>query len=213
MSDARTEILEAIRSGRAGSRSAHEIESRARELASRAGVTRPRFHGDPLGRFTARLTAAGATVARVAAPGDVPGATRAYLARFGLPPVIALAPAPELTALDWHGFTTTQAIDRNQTAAVSRAELAVAETGTLVFCSGPASPETFGFQPLHHVAVVHARDVVAYLEDAFAALRRRAGGLPRATNLVSGPSGTADIEATSVRGAHGPEFLHAIVVG
>ena len=37
--------------------------------------------------------------------------------------------------------------------------------------------------------------------------------MPRAVNLVSGPSRTGDIEQTIVLGAHGPFRVHIVVVG
>ena len=39
------------------------------------------------------------------------------------------------------------------------------------------------------------------------------GSLPRTVNLISGPSRTADIEQTIVRGAHGPKRLHVVILG
>ena len=39
------------------------------------------------------------------------------------------------------------------------------------------------------------------------------GNLPRSVNLISGPSRTADIEQTIVRGAHGPKRLHVVILG
>ena len=61
-------------------------------------------------------------------------------------------------------------------------------------------------------AVVPRSRVVAGLEDAFALVRSERGELPRATNIISGPSRTGDIEQTIVLGAHGPYRVHVILV-
>jgi L-lactate dehydrogenase complex protein LldG len=37
--------------------------------------------------------------------------------------------------------------------------------------------------------------------------------MPRAVNMITGPSRSADIEQTLILGAHGPRKLHVIVVG
>ena len=66
--------------------------------------------------------------------------------------------------------------------------------------------------PDTHVAVVPADRIVDGMEDAFALIRREVGNLPRAVNLISGPSRTGDIEQTIVLGAHGPFRVHIIVV-
>ena len=39
------------------------------------------------------------------------------------------------------------------------------------------------------------------------------GRLPRSVNLISGPSRTAEIEQTIVRGAHGPKRLQVLILG
>jgi L-lactate dehydrogenase complex protein LldG len=51
------------------------------------------------------------------------------------------------------------------------------------------------------------------MEEAFALIRRERGALPRAVNMVSGPSRTGDIEQTIVLGAHGPYRVHMPLVG
>ena len=89
---------------------------------------------------------------------------------------------------------------------------AVAETGTLAFVSGPASPTTLNFLPDNHIAVLREDDVVPNLEDVFARLRTEHPGMPRTLNLISGPSKTADVEQTIVIGAHGPRRLHVILI-
>ena len=62
------------------------------------------------------------------------------------------------------------------------------------------------------VFVLHGLVNVATLEDAYALMRAERGELPRATNVISGPSRTGDIEQTIVLGAHGPYRVHVIVV-
>ena len=69
---------------------------------------------------------------------------------------------------------------------------------------------------LVYVAIVAASRIVAGMEDAFALMRAERGGvqnmMPRAVNMVSGPSRTGNIEQTIVLGAHGPYRVHIIVV-
>ncbi|MCB5944218.1 LUD domain-containing protein [Acidocella sp. KAb 2-4] len=92
-----------------------------------------------------------------------------------------------------------------------QAPYAVAETGSLVFRSGPDMPVLFALLPCHHLVVLEAASIVPWLEDAAALEAQR----PATSNLkfVNGPSSATDIEGTLVRGAHGPGFLHIILVG
>jgi L-lactate dehydrogenase complex protein LldG len=53
--------------------------------------------------------------------------------------------------------------------------------------------------------------MLAHLED-YAALLDSDGRPPRNAILITGPSGTTDIEGSYVRGAHGPGFIHVILV-
>ena len=89
----------------------------------------------------------------------------------------------------------------------------IAETGSLVFHSSPETPTLHSFLPLHHIAVVEAARILRYPEDYWAAARAASNRPPRNVNWVTGTSGTADIEAKNIRGAHGPRFLHILIVG
>ena len=90
---------------------------------------------------------------------------------------------------------------------------AIAETGTLVVLSGAQSPTATTLLPDTHIAVLSADRIVAGMEEAFALIRRERGSVPRAINLISGPSRTGDIEQTIVLGAHGPYRVHILLVG
>lgn len=94
-------------------------------------------------------------------------------------------------------------------AVVTRARLAVAETGTVVLDHGAGQGRrAITLVPDHHVCVVEASQVVADVPDAFELLD---GSRP--LTWISGPSATSDIELDRVEGVHGPRRLHVLVVG
>ena len=82
-----------------------------------------------------------------------------------------------------------------------------------MFLSGADTPTATTLLPDTHVAVVRADRVVSGMEEAFALIRAEQGALPRAVNMISGPSRTGDIEQTIVLGAHGPYRVHILLVG
>ena len=79
--------------------------------------------------------------------------------------------------------------------------------------AGADTPTATTLLPDTHIAVVRAERIVAGMEEAFALIRRERGALPRAVNMISGPSRTGDIEQTIVLGAHGPYRVHVLVLG
>jgi L-lactate dehydrogenase complex protein LldG len=81
--------------------------------------------------------------------------------------------------------------------------------------SGADNPTTLNFLPEAHTVLIAAPDIVGSYEEAFDRLLaiHGEGYLPRTVNLISGPSRTADIEQTIVRGAHGPSRLHVLILG
>jgi L-lactate dehydrogenase complex protein LldG len=99
---------------------------------------------------------------------------------------------------------------------VSRASLAVAETGSLLVEGNDVLPRLVTMLPLIHVALVGRRSLLASLDEVGDHLRRASLGLEgeavRYASLVSGPSRTADVEKTLSTGVHGPRQLHIIIV-
>jgi L-lactate dehydrogenase complex protein LldG len=88
--------------------------------------------------------------------------------------------------------------------------IGVAESATLVQLTKPGQPRSTSLVPSIHIAVLDRKNLVANLAEAYALLKEMT--LPNSFVCISGPSKTADIEATMVHGAHGPRELHLLVL-
>lgn len=94
---------------------------------------------------------------------------------------------------------------------ITSAPYAIAETGSLILPSGVTRPTLANFLPDNCIVLLDEANIVSYLEAGFEKVRNSDAGMPRALNLISGPSKTADIEQTLIYGAHGPIQLHVII--
>ncbi len=163
-------------------------------------------------RFIEKAVAVDATASRLASLDDLPAALADELRNRNLPAAIRTGSDPAF-ARDWGTVEHSTGPGRlDEPATLSRAELGMAETGTLVLASGPSNPVTLTFLGETHFIVVAADDIKAGFEDMWAAWRER-GLDPRTVNMVTGPSRSADIGQTLQLGAHGPVALHVFVVG
>ncbi len=206
-------------------RDARSTEAAERWLAAHnSGVIPARGSADTedkLQRFLDEAGAVDASLSRIPTISDLPGAVTEYLAAHNLPtklrvaPSLADAPWASQPMLELSGGTASG----DDAVGLSRAFGGVAETGTLVFLSGPDNPTTVNFLPPTHIAVVAASDIAGNYEQVWARIRATTpqpqpgkSTLPRTVNWVTGPSRTADIEQTLLLGAHGPQRLHIIVI-
>jgi len=88
------------------------------------------------------------------------------------------------------------------------ARLGVAVSGSIVLQHGPAEGRrVLTLLPDYHLCVIEAAQVVETLPEAFARLDPA-----RPVTIFSGPSATADIEMTRIKGVHGPRFLDVLLV-
>lgn len=106
------------------------------------------------------------------------------------------------------GFSPVE-LDRFE-GVVTASTVAIAETGTIVLQNVPGQGRRAPtLVPDYHLCVVRASDVVETVPEAMGRLQATAS---LATTFISGPSATADIEMTRIKGVHGPRFLDVILV-
>lgn len=208
--------------GVTGAEAPRRLEVATRLAGHPAGIVPKRGQLPPARRvdlFVRMVEAAAGTAEWTADPAGIPTVVAMFLRTLNLPLAVRHGGDPLLESVPWDRAGPLEVrrgpSDGRDLAAVSHAFAAVAETGTLVLTSGRDNPTTLNFLPDIHIVVVRASDVAADFETVMARLRERfgAGAMPRAVNLITGPSRSADIEQTLILGAHGPRKLHVIVVG
>jgi L-lactate dehydrogenase complex protein LldG len=100
---------------------------------------------------------------------------------------------------------------------ITSADFALADTATLVMRTRSGQPRSMAVAPSIHLAVIRLDQILADLQELYALLRwdekEWENGLSNYMSFISGPSKTADIEATMVHGAHGPREVHIFVIG
>jgi L-lactate dehydrogenase complex protein LldG len=99
---------------------------------------------------------------------------------------------------------------------ITSALYCLADTATLVLSTAPGQPRATSLLPSIHIAVVRQSQIIPDLKTLYGLLdsdiRDGADPLGNSLTMITGPSKTADIEATMVHGAHGPRALHIIVL-
>ena len=99
---------------------------------------------------------------------------------------------------------------------VTSADFCMAETATLVLRTYPGQARSVSLVPSIHVAVIHQDQIILDLKELYALIKNEAGGpgkaLTNCMTFISGPSKTADVEATMVHGAHGPREVFIYVI-
>ncbi|WP_333570923.1 LutC/YkgG family protein [Sphingomonas sp.] len=191
-------------------RAAEDLAAEAAALLTGEERERPAGPEDLVARFLAQLAlpSVAATHARIGSLAVLPAAVAEYLAAEGAAPSLWLPPDARVAGLDWSGLERLAACPIDDGAVLAFARAGVAETGSLVFETSPEAPMLPNFLALRHIVVLEVAGLVRWLEDA-----APGGTVPRAHYWVTGVSGTTDIEGTYVRGAHGPRFLHVVLVG
>jgi len=92
----------------------------------------------------------------------------------------------------------------------------MADTATLVMRTRPGQARSVSLVPSIHIAVIRLDQIIADLKELYALIKGdsevKKEGLTNCMTFISGPSKTADVEATMVHGAHGPREVYIYVI-
>ena len=207
---AREAIFASVRAALARGRS--ELERRghsAPELPAASTLGSPQPYADLSARveaFTSRLESVGGHVHRCADEASASAQLRAIVGEAAYavsdsPLAVRVGPSAAL------GPDASRAELLECPLGLTGAQVAIAETGTLVLASAKERHRLISLVPPIHVAVIETRQIVATLGDALDAVK----GDPAVT-FITGPSRTADIELTLVVGVHGPKEVHVLLI-
>ena len=100
---------------------------------------------------------------------------------------------------------------------ITGANIAIAETGTVVLVTNEGNADLTTTLPPVHIALLGIDKLVDSMEDAVAILRllsKSATGqtMTSYVNWITGPSRSADIEQSLTIGVHGPREMHAVIL-
>ena len=124
---------------------------------------------------------------------------------------------PTIEAIQLHARESLRQKFISATVGISGANMAIAETGTIVLVTNEGNADLTTTLPPVHIALFGMDKVVATLDDAVAVLRM----LPRSgtgqvmtsyVNWITGPSRSADIEQSLTIGVHGPREMHCVII-
>ena len=92
---------------------------------------------------------------------------------------------------------------------ITEAFAGIADSGTIALHhSSTEGRRVISLLPDWHLCILRSSQVVETLPECFA----RCPQPPALATYISGPSATADIEMTRIKGVHGPRFLNVILV-
>jgi len=104
---------------------------------------------------------------------------------------------------------TYEEIDKSE-GVLTGCTVAISKTGTIVLCHTEIEGRrALTLIPDYHLCIVRADQVVQTVPEG---IRRLREFRTRPITTISGPSATADIEMTRVKGVHGPRTLDVILV-
>jgi L-lactate dehydrogenase complex protein LldG len=210
MSSAREDILTRIR--QACSTNAEDAASSYARIARQYQQTAKLGREEILGLLTERLLECDAHVSRAREREIAEVCSRLFAQRNARRIVV-----PKDLPAEWQSgaeFVPDEDLDARSLdrfdGVMTAATLAIAETGTIVLQDAEGQGRrVISLIPDYHLCVVREQDVVETVVEGLRLLETT-HHLP--TTLFSGPSATADIEMTRIKGVHGPRFVDVVII-
>ena len=212
-SAARAEILRRIRTANGGTAEAARANQQwgAIERGYRRSATRLR--DEVLELLEDRLRDYDAHVER-AAEGDVAVTVAKVLAGRGLSRIVVPRGLEQAWLPEGFSFVVDEGLSAAELdgfdGVMTGAMVAIAETGSVVLQNvAGQGRRAVTLVPDYHLCLVRTEDVVETVPEA---VERMLASSNLPTTFFSGPSATADIEMTRIKGVHGPRFLDVILL-
>jgi L-lactate dehydrogenase complex protein LldG len=147
------------------------------------------------------------------APSDLHAIIAGQLASSGRRTFVAPSGLPAEWLAEGYDWKIDHQLEANEIekaqGVVTAAFCGVANSGTIVLHhSAQEGRRILTLLPDWHLCILRASQVVETFPEYF----DRCGQAPPLVTWISGPSATADIEMTRIKGVHGPRFLVVILV-
>jgi L-lactate dehydrogenase complex protein LldG len=96
---------------------------------------------------------------------------------------------------------------------LSSCEALIARLGSILVSSKQSAGRKMNAFPEVHIVYAYTSQLVSDIKDGLKFIQNKyANDLPSMTTVITGPSRTADIEKTLVKGAHGPKELYLFFI-
>ena len=98
---------------------------------------------------------------------------------------------------------------------ITGCDWAIAETGSIVLLSGLGHPRLHSLLPETHLALIPEKNILPHISSLGPELERilkQEEASPSCVNIITGPSRSADIALTLIKGVHGPRDVFAIII-
>ena len=209
----RSSMLEGIRSSLAKSAPFEHLYRHLQPSPASPPVSMPDFSTKELtDRFSNELAAVGGEIHRVAAKKQAVATVSSILEEINAKRVAI----SDINVFGDGGLANVEVVAAPSRedlfavdAGVSTAQLAIAETGTLVLRSSMERHRLVSLVPPIHICVLNSSDI---RPSMYSVLEEMSNKIDPTITFITGPSRTSDIELTLAIGVHGPKRLIVILI-